>query len=228
MVDPTCAMLYQWSTKGIITLFIWCDGAGENHSLEDTLHSSQWKMPIAFEYTDRNTPQQNHLAEIGIYVICCRSRALMSRANSPKKYRYRIFWLATEIACVLVWLTVATINRVMAMKIKHFADKVPAFVMYLRAFGEAGVVTIAGTVKVKVDMRGILCMMGGYLTDQAGNCYKMYDPINKNMYLARDVLWLNCMYFDKDGEVDSLPNVSADATPAALALTQVPDTQVVP
>jgi hypothetical protein len=41
MVDPTCATLYQWSTKGMKTLFIWCDGAGENHSLEDTLHSSQ-------------------------------------------------------------------------------------------------------------------------------------------------------------------------------------------
>jgi hypothetical protein len=34
------------------------------------------------------------------------------------------------------------------------------------------------------------------------------------------------MYFDKDGEVDSLPDVSADAAPAAL--TQVPDTQVEP
>jgi hypothetical protein len=53
----------------------------------------------------------------------------------------------------------------MAMKIEHFADKFPAFVKYLRTFGEAGVVTIAGTVKVKVDMRGILCMMGGYCTD---------------------------------------------------------------
>jgi hypothetical protein len=77
-------------------------------------------------------------------------------------------------------------------------------------------------------MRGILCMMGGYCTDQAGDCTKMYDPINNNVYLTRDVLWLNRIYFDKDGEVDSLPDVSADAVPAALALTQVPDTQVVP
>jgi hypothetical protein len=75
MVDPTCVTLYQWSTKGMKKLFIRCDGAGENHSLEDTLHSSQWKMPIAFEYTARNAPQQNHLAEIGIYVICCHNLA---------------------------------------------------------------------------------------------------------------------------------------------------------
>jgi hypothetical protein len=37
MVDPTCATLYQGSTKGMKTLFIRCDGAGENHSLKDTL-----------------------------------------------------------------------------------------------------------------------------------------------------------------------------------------------
>jgi hypothetical protein len=83
-------------------------------------------------------------------------------------------------------------------------------------------------VKAKVDMCGILCMMDGYCTDRAGDCYKMYDPINNNVYLTRDILWLNCMYFDKYGEVDSLPDVSADAAPAASALTQVPDTQVVP
>jgi hypothetical protein len=116
----------------------------------------------------------------------------------------------------------------MAMKITHFADKVLAFVKYLRTFGGAGVVTIAGKVKVKVDMRGILCMMGGYCTDRVGDCYKMYDPINNNVYLTCDVLWLNHMYSDKDGKVDSLPDVSADAAPAPLALTQVPDTQVVP
>jgi hypothetical protein len=100
--------------------------------------------------------------------------------------------LAAETACDLEWLTVVTIDGVMEMK--HFADKVPTFVKYLRTFGEAGVVTIAGTVKVKVGMRGILCMIVGYCTDRAGDCYKMYDPINNNMYLTRDVIWLNCMY----------------------------------
>jgi hypothetical protein len=224
MVDPTWAtlQLHQWSTKGMKTLFIRCDGAGENHSLEEALHSSQWKMPIEFEYTARNTPQQNHLAEIGIYVICCCGRALMSRADSPKKYHYRMFWLAMETACVLDWLIVVTIDGVMAMKI------IPAFVKHLKTFGEAGVVTIVGTIKKKVNMRGLLCLMGGYCTDRAGDCYKMYDPINNNVYFTRDVLWLNKMYFDKNGGIDSLPNISANSAPAApvaQALTQVPDNQ---
>jgi hypothetical protein len=77
-------------------------------------------------------------------------------------------------------------------------------------------------------MRGLICLMGGYCTDRAGDCYKMYDPINNNVYFTRDVLWLNKMYFDKNGEIDSLPDISADSAPAApeaQALTQVPDKQ---
>jgi hypothetical protein len=127
------------------------------------------------------------------------------------------------MACALDWLTVVTIDGVMAMKIKHFADKIPDFVKHLKTFGEAGVVTIAGSVKSKVNMRGILCMMGGYCTDRAGDCYRMYDPINNNIYETRDVLWLNRMYFDNNGEVDALPDISADNN---QPLTQVPDQQV--
>jgi hypothetical protein len=67
--------------------------------------------------------------------------------------------------------------------------------------------------------------MGGYCTDRAGDCYRMYDPIKNNIYETRDVLWLNRMYFDNNGEVDALPDISADAAPAQ-PLTQVPDQQV--
>jgi fumarate reductase subunit C len=92
----------------------------------------------------------------------------MSRAFSPKKYQYRMFWLATETACVLDWLTVVTINGVRAMEIKHFSNSISAFVKYLKTFGEACVVIIAGTIKKKVDMRGLLCLMGGYCNALTG------------------------------------------------------------
>jgi hypothetical protein len=77
-------------------------------------------------------------------------------------------------------------------------------------------------------MCGLLCLMSGYCTDQAGDCYRMYDHINNNVYFTRDVLWLNRMYFDKNGEIDSLPDIWADlapAAPVAQALTQVPNNQ---
>jgi hypothetical protein len=56
----------------------------------------------------------------------------------------------------------------------------------------------------------------------------MYDPINNNVYFTRDVLWMNKMCFDKNGKIDSLPDILADSAPAApvaQALTQVPDKQ---
>ena len=70
MIDPNCATLHQWSKKVRKTLFIRCNRARENHSLETIIHSSEWKIPIEFENTARNAPQQNHLAKIGIHVIC--------------------------------------------------------------------------------------------------------------------------------------------------------------
>jgi hypothetical protein len=66
-------------------------------------------------------------------------------------------------------------------------------------------------------------------TNRAGDCYKIYDPINNNVYFTRDFLWLNHMYLDKNGKLDSLPDIlaeSAPAAPVAQALTQVPDNQV--
>jgi hypothetical protein len=63
-----------------------------------------------------------------------------------------MFWLATEIACLLDWLSVVTIDGVIAMKIKHSSNSIPAFVKHLQMFGEAGVVTIVGIIKKKVDI----------------------------------------------------------------------------
>jgi hypothetical protein len=112
----------------------------------------------------------------------------MSRANSPKKYRYHMFWLATETACVLDWLMVVTVDGVMAMKIKHFPNSIPAFVKHLRPFGEAGVVTIAGTIKKKVDMRGLLCL--GVVTALTG-----LEIVTKCMILLITMYTLHVMFF---------------------------------
>ena len=38
------------------------------------------------------------------------------------------------------------------------------------------VTTTDRKIKDKVDMRGVVCMMGGYASDHAGDVYLMYDP----------------------------------------------------
>ena len=102
------------------------------------------------------------------------------------------------MTCALDWFTVVTIDGVMATKIKHFADKIPDFVKHLKTFGEASVVNISGSVKSKVNMRGILYLMGGYCTDRACECCRIHDPIKNNIYETRELLWLNRMCFDNN------------------------------
>jgi hypothetical protein len=75
--EPTCEKLQKWESDGIPVKIIRCDNAGENNKLKDRLLSKDWKKNIKFEFTARNTPQQNHLAEIGFTILFSRARAIM-------------------------------------------------------------------------------------------------------------------------------------------------------
>jgi len=44
------------------------DGAGENIKLKKRIDSVDWKLGIDYEITARNTPQQNHLAEVAFTI----------------------------------------------------------------------------------------------------------------------------------------------------------------
>ena len=64
MIEPTCIKLTDWKTAGRDIKIILCNNAGENIALEKRLKSSDWKSDIVFEYTGRDTPQRNSLAEV--------------------------------------------------------------------------------------------------------------------------------------------------------------------
>jgi hypothetical protein len=51
--------------------------------LQQRSQSADWKLNIKFEFTARDTPQQNHLAELGFAHLANYGRALMARANVP-------------------------------------------------------------------------------------------------------------------------------------------------
>ena len=44
-------------------------GWGENIKLQARSQSADWKLNITYEYTARDTPQQNHLAEVGFALL---------------------------------------------------------------------------------------------------------------------------------------------------------------
>lgn len=69
MVEPTLCLLQDLKEDGRKVSFIRCDNGGENQKLKERCDSAEWKMGIKFEFTARNTPQQNHLAELGLTTI---------------------------------------------------------------------------------------------------------------------------------------------------------------
>ena len=110
MVEPVCEQLYRWKQNGLGIEVIRCDNAGENKLLQQRCNSKDWKLNIEFEFTARDTPQQNHQAEIAITNINNQGRALLHRANIPNEYKNKIFKEAWKTAIDLDGLVVITID----------------------------------------------------------------------------------------------------------------------
>ena len=64
MVEPTLEQWMRWHHAGTKVNRVRMDNAGENKRLEARANSADWKeLVVSFEYTPRDTPQHNHLAE---------------------------------------------------------------------------------------------------------------------------------------------------------------------
>ena len=83
IVEPTCEIFENWRQNGRPVNFIRCDNGGENVKLESRAKRKDWKLNLEFEYTGRDTPQRNHMAEVGFTTIGGRGRAMMHHANVP-------------------------------------------------------------------------------------------------------------------------------------------------
>eukprot|EP00957_Ditylum_brightwellii_P153930 11716313-Ditylum_brightwellii.AAC.1 len=108
MVEPTLEQFKPWKKKYIIVKFIQCDNAGENITLQKWSQSKDWKMALEFEHTDRATPQQNNLAELGFDLFANKGHSMMHCA--------KVFLIAT----LLNGLGVVEIVRVKKIQFEHF------------------------------------------------------------------------------------------------------------
>jgi hypothetical protein len=68
MIEPACAQLQKWKQAGLGVTHVRLDNAGENTKLQERAESTAWKLGVQFEYTARDTPQQNHLDELGLAI----------------------------------------------------------------------------------------------------------------------------------------------------------------
>jgi hypothetical protein len=110
---------------------------------------------LTYEFTARDTPQQNHLAELGFAHLANYGRAaLMARANVPLNIRYKVFTKAFKTATLLNGLTVIKIgNQEATRRCDHWCGKNPEFSEYLRTWGEVGTVKIKTNATPKIGDR---------------------------------------------------------------------------
>jgi hypothetical protein len=171
------------------------DNAGENKSLKQRCDSKDWQLGIKFEFTARDTPQQNSLAEVGFATIANRGRAMMHQANLPASVRPRVWTEAFKTATLLDGLVPIEINGKLATKYVHWCGENPMFAKHLRTWGEAGTVKIKTDTTPKLADQGVQCMFVGYAMDHPGDCYRMWNPATKRVHETRDVIWMRRMYY---------------------------------
>lgn len=135
--------------------------------------SAAWKLPIKFEFTARDTPQQNHKAEVGFATLVNKGRAIMFHANVPMKTRYKLFPEAFKTATLLDGLVVVTIVGMTQTRIEHWSGKKPSYAENLRTWGKAGTVKLKMIGTPKIADRGVQCMFVGYALEHAGDVYHM-------------------------------------------------------
>ena len=149
---------------------------GENKKLVERLRSSDWKLKLKVEFTPQNSPQYNHLAELGFATLYNKGRALMIKANVPAKLRYKFYGEAFTTATLLDGLMVVKVGDVWATRYEHCTGNNPRFAKHLRVWGEAGTVTIKSKTSPKISDRGVPCMFVGYAPEHPGDTYRMWNP----------------------------------------------------
>jgi len=72
MVVSTLEQFERWNKAGMQVKYVRLDNAGENVKLQKVSDSKDYKLNLQFEFTARDTPQQNHLSELGFTVLANR------------------------------------------------------------------------------------------------------------------------------------------------------------
>ena len=162
-------------------------------------------MNVNFEFTARETPQQNSIVEVGFATLLKIGLAMMIAAKVPKKNRYMFFRKAFETATHLDGLTLITLDNVIATRYEHWGAKIPEWAKTLRTWGEAGVVKLGVKRKCKIDERGTTCMFVGYTNQHASDVYVIWDGEKNRVHTSRDIVWLKRMYYEEKPQEDMVP-----------------------
>ena len=168
------------------------DNSGENKSLQD--RCLQEGLGIEFEFTSPGTPQHNAYVERAFPTLMGRGRAMMNHAGFTEKMRHLLWCEAASTATKLD--NVITNSEGNECAYKTFYKQDPKYSEFLRTFGEVGITADSSNKKTrsKLEPRGRECILIGYASDHAGDCYRFLNMKTNHIVLSRDVQWLGNMW----------------------------------
>ena len=180
--------------------YIRCDNAGENKTLEYECRKEG--LGITFEYTARNTPQQNGQVERSFATLYGKVRAMLSATGMTQAEKER-YWI--EAAA-----TATKVDNLLIRKgetkgpYRRFYRQDPDYQNHLRVFGEKGVVTkkMGRDIKSKLEDRGQLSTFFGYARNHTGDTYLMKNDKTGEVQVTRDVVWTKGRKGNADGDYD--------------------------
>ena len=150
---------------------------------------------MTFEYTARDTPQQNSLVEVGLTTIGNCRRATMIAANISYEMRFVLFHKAYACATQLDSLVLKTLDGVTKPRVEYWCGNLLQLSKVLHTWGEAGVFKVKTKTIPKLANRGVTCMFMGYANAHVSDVYRMWDPVTNRVHVSCNVVWLKRMYY---------------------------------
>ncbi len=186
-VNPIVNLIKAIQSDGKKVKHIRCDNAGGNKLLQQA--RKEKGDFIKFEYTVRNTPQQNGQVERSFATLYGRMRLMMRAGNMTEKEK-QTFWIEAASTAKKVDNLLIRKGETKGQYQAIYGSR-PDYEQHLRTFWEKGIVTkkMGNEVKAKIEDRGLVYTFLGYAKDHTGDTYSMRNNKTGEAIIARDVVW---------------------------------------
>jgi hypothetical protein len=141
-------------------------------------------QPLDFEFTSRDTPQHNSLAELAFPYLAGKARAMMGGAMVPEDIKSKVALEAISCATQLDGLVVVEVKGKLATRDMHLFGANPRWSNILQVWGEAGVVTEGK--ESKTGDRGATMMFVGYAKRESDSVQMWTSRV----VVSCDIIWL--------------------------------------
>ena len=135
-------------------------------------------------------PQQNGVVERAFVTVMGRARAMMNHAGFTMAERQQLWCEAAQTATILDNILLQESAK--SPPFTQFFGVDAKYANHLRVFGELCVVadTDNKVGRTKIDPRGKISLFVGYITQHAGDVYRLLNPKTSRVVQREDVKWI--------------------------------------